>query len=51
MVTVSRLTGVTTAVFAATLLLSAQPVTHAQSPARPAASPTFSKDVLPILQK
>ena len=53
MVTVSRVTGVTSAVFAATLLFSAQP--FAQSPAAVKAAsqspPTFSKDVLPILQK
>ena len=49
MVTVSRLIGATTAVFAACLLFSAQP--HAQQAARAAATPTFSKDVLPILQR
>src|SRR5436190_5962597 len=49
MVTVSRLTGITSAAFAASLLFSAHSVTHAQAPA--AAAPTFTKDVLPIMQR
>jgi hypothetical protein len=49
MVAVSRLIGVTSAVFSAALLCSANPI--AQTPSRPASSPTFSKDVLPILQR
>ena len=61
MVTVSRLTGVTErGLCAASLLFSAQPVTHASTSAqalrrtsrrRRAGRPTFTKDVLPILQR
>src|SRR6185503_6158170 len=54
MVTVSRVTGLAGAVFAAGVLFSAQPVTHAQVATAKAGAlqaPTFSKDVLPILQK
>ena len=57
MVTVMRVTGVSSAVFVAALLFSVQPVTHAQSAAAKATalqatgSPTFTKDVLPIMQR
>src|SRR5918993_293645 len=57
MVTVSRLTGITTAAFVASLLFSASPVTHAQSATAKAVAlqtsdaPTFTKDVLPIMQR
>lgn len=51
MVSVSRLTGLAGAALVASVLGFAQPVTHAQTPARTANSPTFSKDVLPILQR
>src|SRR5688572_6104562 len=47
MVTVPRLAGFVSAGFAATLLFSARPVAQTQSPA----APTFTKDVLPILQR
>jgi hypothetical protein len=49
MVTVRRLTGVVGLALAASLVLSAEPLTHAQAPAAPA--PTFTRDVLPILQR
>src|SRR6187431_1060143 len=52
MVTVSRLAGVTSAAFAVSLLFSAQSVTHAQGSAQAVpAAPTFTKDVLPIMQR
>jgi hypothetical protein len=55
MVTVMRVTGVTSAVLLGALLFSSQPVTHAQSATAKAValqtSPTFSKDVLPIMQR
>ena len=56
MVTARQLTGVTGLALAASLLIFTQPVAHAQAPARsngPSASPgpTFTKDVLPILQR
>src|SRR5688500_15949616 len=58
MVTVPRLAGVVSAGFVTALLVS-QPVTHAQTAAATAtalqpttpSSPTFTKDVLPILQR
>ncbi|MSO35386.1 MAG: cytochrome c [Acidobacteria bacterium] len=49
MVTVKRLTGVVGLALAASLVFSAEPVTHAQAPA--AQAPTFNKDVLPIVQR
>jgi cytochrome c553 len=58
MITASRITGVATVAFAATLLVSAHASTFAQgasadkqSATSKSASPTFSKDVLPILQR
>src|SRR5688572_23709056 len=62
MVTVPRLAGVVSAGFVATLLFSAQPVTYAstfaqgasadkQASAASSQAPTFTKDVLPILQR
>lgn len=58
MVTVSRLTGITSAAFAVSLLFSAQSPSAqasgdkpASQPLQQAASPTFTKDVLPILQR
>ena len=61
MVTVPRLAGVIGLVFASSLLISTPSVTHASTSAQSAsvdkqapaasASPTFTKDVLPILQR
>ena len=52
MVTVSRLTGFSTAVFVAGVLFSIQPVASAKAGAlQTKPSPTFSKDVLPIMQR
>lgn len=52
MVTVSRLTGISTAVFVAGVLFSLQPVASAKVDAlQTKPSPTFSKDVLPIMQR
>ena len=49
MVTVRQFAGASGFMLAATLLFSTQPATHAQAPGVPA--PTFTKDVLPILQR
>src|SRR5688572_13532036 len=55
MVTVSRLAGVTSAAFAATLLfsahLAAQTATANAIALQPTPSPTFARDVLPIMQR
>lgn len=50
MVTARQLTGVTGMALAAALLIFPQSATHAQAPAAPP-NPTFTKDVLPILQR
>src|SRR5687768_4407140 len=47
MVTVSRLTGISSVALVATLLLSASPTAQSPIPV----SPTFTKDVLPIMQR
>ena len=55
MVTAKQLTGVTAMALAASLLIFTQSATHAASPDRQvpvaAPNPTFTKDVLPILQR
>jgi len=50
MVPVGKIAGVVGVVVVAILVLAAEPATYAQAPS-PAAAPTFTKDVLPILQR